>query len=58
MTVSRNGQAVAAGSRILGVRNRDRGPCSRCGREIEYRNDRPHRTCGDCRKVDPEWGAA
>ena len=47
---------VASGSKVVGHRPGNRGPCTRCGFEIEYRNDRPRRMCATCLKVDPKWG--
>jgi hypothetical protein len=37
--------------RVVGTRAGQRGPCRRCGIEIQYRNDRPDRLCRDCTSV-------
>lgn len=44
------------GTAVRPYRKANRGPCSRCGTEIEYRKDRPGKMCKDCAAVDPMWG--
>jgi hypothetical protein len=37
--------------RVVATRPGQRGPCRRCGIEIQYRNDRPGKMCRDCVSV-------